>query len=115
MPSEFDERWSGVSIPEREWHFHSRLLERYEIVLQPGEYSRMLKLISADRAPIVERRKNGRVLALRRRFDNRLVFDAVCGVRPLTALPPTPTLWRKWVKLSKRLRQTGIQYHDYLI
>lgn len=38
--SAFDPRWDGASIPERDWHFHRRLFERYGIVLLPGELRR---------------------------------------------------------------------------
>lgn len=52
----FDVRWFGKPIPERHWHFHRRLLERYDIVLAPGKFSAMLKDIAAGRATMVKRR-----------------------------------------------------------
>lgn len=51
--SDFDPRWLGRSIPERHWHFHRRLLERYGIILAPGEFGEMIKDIKSGRAPLV--------------------------------------------------------------
>ena len=115
MPSDYDDRWTGVSIPEIEWHFHARLLERYDIILNPGEFSRMLKLIKEDRAPVVHRNPPSRIVAFRRNFDSKLIFVAVMGVRPLTALPPTRQLHRSWVRLSKELRSGASFFSDHYI
>lgn len=91
----FDARWLGKSIPERHWHFHRRLLERYEIVLAPGEFSEMLKDIASGRAPLVQRRsaKSAVYLVRNRRLWER-VFVLVTNGEIRTALPPSKSLRR---------------------
>lgn len=91
----FDARWLGKSIPERHWHFHRRLLERYEIVLAPGEFSEMLKDIASGRAPLIRRRSATSAIYLvrnRRLFERYFVLVKNGEVR--TALPPSRTLKR---------------------
>jgi hypothetical protein len=94
----FDARWLGKSIPERHWHFHRRLLERYGIVLAPGEFSQMLKDIATGRAPLIQRRssKSAVYLVRNRRLWERF-FVLVTNGEIRTALPPS--------KMLKRLRR----------
>lgn len=91
----FDARWLGKSIPERHWHFHRRLLERYEIVLAPGEFSEMLKDIATGRAPLVQRRsiKSSIYWVRNRRLWERF-FVLVTNGEIRTALPPSKKLRR---------------------
>lgn len=91
----FDARWLGKSIPERHWHFHRRLLERYGIVLAPGEYSEMLKDIRSGRAPLVQRRsaKSAVYLVRNRRLYERF-FVLITNGEVRTALPPSKALKR---------------------
>jgi len=94
----FDARWLGKSIPERHWHFHRRLLERYNIVLAPGEFSDMIKDIASGRAPLIQRRSAKSAIYLvrnRRLFERFFVLVASGEIR--TALPPS--------KMLKRLRR----------
>lgn len=94
----FDNRWLGKSIPERHWHFHRRLLERYDIVLAPGEFSQMLKDIGSGRAPLIQRKSAKSAIYMvrnRRLFERYFVLVTNGEVR--TALPPS--------KKFKRLRQ----------
>lgn len=98
----FDARWLGKSIPERHWHFHRRLLERYNIVLAPGEFSEMLKDIASGRAPIVRRRSAKSAIYLvrnRRLFERYFVLVKNGEVR--TALPPSRTLKRLRRQISE--------------
>lgn len=96
----FDARWLGKSIPERHWHFHRRLLERYDIILAPGEFSEMLKDIASKRAPIVQRRsaKSAVYLVRNRRLFERY-FVLVTNGELRTALPPSKALKRLWRQL----------------
>ena len=91
----FDMRWLGKSIPQRHWHFHRRLLERYNIVLAPGEFSIMLKDIASGKAPLVQRRsvKSAVYLVRNRRLWER-VFILVTDGEIRTALPPSKALKR---------------------
>lgn len=91
----FDPRWLGKSIPERHWHFHRRLLERYDIVLAPGEFSEMLRDIASGRAPLVRRRsaKSAIYLVRNRRLFERY-FVLVTDGEVQTALPPSKSLKR---------------------
>lgn len=93
--SGFDARWLGKSIPERHWHFHRRLLERYDIILAPGEFSEMLKDIASGRAPLVRRKsaKSAIYLVRNRRLFERY-FVQVTNGEIRTALPPSKTLKR---------------------
>lgn len=91
----FDPRWLGKSIPERHWHFHRRLLERYGIVLAPGEFSHMLKDIATGRAPMVKRRSARSAIYMVR--NTRLwerFFVLVNNGEIRTALPPSKALRR---------------------
>lgn len=93
--SGFDSRWLGKSIPERHWHFHRRLLERYGIVLAAGEFSQMLKDIASGRAPMVKRRSARSAIYMVR--NTRLwerFFVLVTNDEIRTALPPSRTLKR---------------------
>lgn len=91
----FDPRWLGKSIPERHWHFHRRLLERYGIVLAPGEFSDMIKDISTGRAPLVQRRSpKSAVYSIRNRRLFERYFVLVTNGEVRTALPPSKALKR---------------------
>lgn len=92
---DFDTRWLGKSIPERHWHFHRRLLERYGIVLAPGEFSQMLKDIASGNAALVQRRstKSAVYLIRNRRLWERF-FVLVTDSEIRTALPHSKALRR---------------------
>ncbi|SIQ11927.1 hypothetical protein [Bosea sp. TND4EK4] len=91
----FDTRWLGKSIPERHWHFHRRLLERYNIVLAPGEFSEMLKDIASGRAPLILRRSTkSAVYSIRNRRLYERYFVLVTDGEVRTALPPSKALKR---------------------
>ncbi len=57
--SDFDVRWSGTFIPRLHWHFHRRLMQRYGMVLEPGQYIEILRQIRIGRTNVLERRKGG--------------------------------------------------------
>jgi hypothetical protein len=100
--SGFDSRWLGKSIPGRHWHFHRRLLERYGIVLAPGEFSQMLKDIASGQAPMVKRRSARSAIYMVR--NTRLwerFFVLVTNDEIRTALPPSRTLKR----LRRQIRE----------
>jgi hypothetical protein len=52
----FDSRWLGAVIRHDTWHFHRRLYERYGVVLAPGEFSGIKKVIETGKAILVKRR-----------------------------------------------------------
>lgn len=56
----FDPRWDGTSIPEKHWHFHRRLHERYGIVMVPGDFGAMVKAIKSGKALMVRKQDRGR-------------------------------------------------------
>lgn len=86
----FDARWLGKSIPERHWHFHRRLLERYDIVLAPGEFSAMLKDIATGKAKLVKRRSaRSAVYMIRNTRLWERFFVLVVNGDVRTALPPS--------------------------
>lgn len=58
--ADFDPRWDGTSIPEKHWHFHRRLLERYGIIMGPGDFGAVLKDIKSGKALMVRRLDRGR-------------------------------------------------------
>ena len=92
-PTSFDARWHGRSIPHKHWHFHRQLLKRYGIVLEPGEFSLMLKDIASGRAIAVERLTETKVIYSvrnQRLFERYYVLVERGYV--ITALPPTKRL-----------------------
>lgn len=91
----FDARWVGRSIPERHWHFHRRLLERYGIVLAPGEFSQMLKDIASGKAPLVQRRSSkSAIYQVRNQRLWERFFVLVTNGEIRTALPASRALKR---------------------
>jgi hypothetical protein len=100
----FDERWLGKAIPQHHWHFHKRLLERYGIVLGPGEFSQMMKDIESGRAIEVRRTGKDRVVysILNTRIYERY-FVLVSGGHVVTALPRNKPLMKRWRRVSAHL------------
>ena len=95
-PLELDQRWEGMSIPESSWHFHRQLLGRYGVVLDPGEYSQMIRDIKSGRAPVVEQRTRRTAIhmtRLHKQFEWILVLSD--GKQLLTAWPPERRLMEK--------------------
>ncbi|MGO4716923.1 hypothetical protein [Bradyrhizobium sp. 2TAF24] len=89
IPIRFDERWNGASIPIEHWHFHRRLFSRYGIVLEPGEFSGIIKDIKKKRADLVQRKRLGAAVYLvHLRSSDALVYVLALGSRLLTAYPP---------------------------
>lgn len=84
----FDARWDGASIPREHWHFHRRLLERYGLVLQPGEYSKIVKKLAKGKwffiGPV---KRGGAVYKVFTRSAPKGFFIVVTGRRPRTAYP----------------------------
>lgn len=101
----FDERWDGAVIAAPQWHFHRRLLERYGVVLGPGEFSRIIRDIRRGRAIFIERRgKDATLHAVEMAGACGWVFVLYCRGRPKTVLPPSPRRWkiRKAVEKQRR-------------
>jgi len=84
----FDLRWNGTSIARSDWHFHRRLLERYGVILAPGEYSKIKKKIGKGRFRGLQHRRG---LAIHRVYTRSAPdgFFVLChGAHLLTAYPP---------------------------
>ncbi len=93
LDGDFDARWEGAFIPVEHWHFHRRLLRRYNIVLAPGEFSAILRAIRSGKAPLIERRADGRKLySVRIDRLNERIYVLVTGTRIITAWPPQKRL-----------------------
>lgn len=90
----FDERWLGASIPADRWHFHRRLLERYAIVLGPGEYSKMIRDLKGGQFQLVQSRRGGLAIVAVKVQRTR-VYLIANGHHVMTALPPKSALNRK--------------------
>jgi hypothetical protein len=98
---QLDSRWHGAFIGEGDWHFHRRLLERYGIVLAPGEYSYLRAQIKNGSAQVIEQKSDTRaVYVFKIKSANQPVFVMAEGLHFKTALPPTRRLWRLRKKLS---------------
>ncbi len=93
-PEIFDSRWDGATIPADHWHFHRQLLNRYGVVLAPGEFSQIVKDIRDGCAMLVKRRRTGRgaIYFVRIRSARRKVYVLAVGTRLLTAWPHDPRL-----------------------
>ena len=100
---ELDPRWLGRSIPEKHWHFHRQLLDRYGVVLGPGEFSEMLRDIKDGRALLVEQRtKRIAIYSVRIQRQYERVFVLSDGKQVLTAWPPERRLNEKRRQLSDK-------------
>ena len=93
LDGEFDARWHGAFILIEHWHVHRRLLRRCNIVLAPGEFSAILSAIRSGKAPLIERRADGRELysvRIERLYER--IYVLVTGTRIITAWPPQKRL-----------------------
>lgn len=107
MPDEmFDPRWMHAIIPRAHWHFHRRLLERYGIVLGPGDYSAIMKAVSGGHAQLIERRSaKTAIYSVRlKSVKERIYLLVALNRRIITALPPGKRL----NKLRRRLLQIPV-------
>ena len=93
-PEDFDLRWAGATIPVDHWHFHRQLLNRYGVVLAPGEFCQIVKDIRDGCAMLVERRRTGRgtIYFVRIKSARKKVYVLAVGTRLLTAWPHDPRL-----------------------
>jgi len=99
----FDSRWLGASIGEEHWHFHRQLLQRYSIVLAPGEFSRLFTEIKTGKAPMIERRRDGAVIySVRIRSVNERIYVLAAGLHIISAWPPNKKLNEKRRQVKKR-------------
>lgn len=84
----YDERWNGAAISQPEWHFHRQLLDRYGIVLGPGDYSHMLDRIRSGKALLVKTvARNRAVYRCRVKSTTEVVFVISDGKWLFTAYP----------------------------
>ena len=89
MPDDFDERWNGATFGQDSWHFHRALLERYGIVLKPGEFSDLVKALRAGELIKVRDHSRGRAIyAHRLPTSLRTIYILAANGRVFTAWPP---------------------------
>lgn len=90
---DFDPQWDGRSIPQKHWHFHRQLLDRYGIVLAPGEFSQILRDIRNGRAQLIKKQSGNRAIYSVRivRLYER-VYVVSNGKDLFTAWPPSKRL-----------------------
>ncbi len=102
----FDTRWLGAYIGEEHWHFHRQLLQRYSIVLGPGEFSRMLAEIKNGKALKVEERRDGSAIySIRVISANERIYVLAAGLHIITAWPPN----RKLNEKRRQMKSQGIE------
>lgn len=90
---DLDPRWVGVAIFQEHWHFHRRLLERYGIVLAPGEFSRIVNAIESGRAVRIIDHGGGKgVYSVRVQSAGERVFVLADGRHLITAMTPSRRL-----------------------
>jgi hypothetical protein len=86
---DLDPRWVGAVIPSEHWHFHRQLLDRYNIVLAPGEFSMIVKVIQSGRALLVEKRgAKVAIYSVRIPSTQDRVYILAAGPNLVTAWPP---------------------------
>jgi hypothetical protein len=86
---QLDPRWIGVSIPCEHWHFHRQLLDRYRIVLAPGEFSLMVSAIKTGEALLIERRgRKEAIYSVRIPSVHERIYVLAAGPNIVTAWPP---------------------------
>jgi hypothetical protein len=84
-----DPRWVGAVIPKEHWHFHRQLLDRYYVVLAPGEFSMIVEAIQSGRALLVEKRgAKQAIYSVRIPSTGDRVYILAAGRNLVTAWPP---------------------------
>jgi hypothetical protein len=84
-----DPRWVGTWYPQELWHFHRQLLARYNIVLEPGEFSMIKAALRSGKAQHIETKSDGQTIysiRIPRVFER--VYVLAHGDRIITAWPP---------------------------
>ena len=103
--ADFDSRWYDATIPSNHWHFHRRLLDRYGLVLGPGEFSAIQGEIVSGRAELIRRRPKASLYWVKIRSANTCVAILARGRALFTVLPATKKIlrWRERVGLAAAL------------
>ncbi|BBK34757.1 hypothetical protein STHU_53910 [Allostella humosa] len=84
-----DTRWDGASIPQKHWHFHRQLLQRYGIVLGAGEFGGIIRAIRTGKALVVERRRGDQVIySVRLNRHGERIYVLATELHLITAWPP---------------------------
>ncbi|WP_379548334.1 hypothetical protein ACFCW2_03980 [Qipengyuania sp. DSG2-2] len=112
---DFDDRWLNAVIGREHWHFHKRLFERYGIVLAPGEFSRIHKLIVSRRAYLVDKSREGSIYVFKLNRTHDEFFVMAVGDRVISAWPPIPQVVKKWKAEKKEVvLERGYQRHYFI-
>ena len=97
-PADFDSRWYNAVIPSNHWHFHRRLLDRYGLVLGPGEFSAIQRAIVTGRAERIRRRQRASIYWVELKSAKTHIAVVARGRTLLTVLPVTRKI-RRWIDL----------------
>lgn len=101
-PADLDPRWVGVAIGKEHWHFHRQLLDRYKIVLAPGEFSMIVKAIQSGQALLIEQRRGKQAIySIRIPSAWDQIYVLAAGPRLITAWPPEKRLNEKRRALAR--------------
>jgi hypothetical protein len=108
-PRDLDPRWVGAVIPKEHWHFHRQLLDRYNIVLAPGEFSMIVEAIESGGALLVEKRgKKQAIYSVRIPSAGDRVYILAAGRNLVTAWPPQ----RRLNDVRRKLVTATAQGHE---
>jgi hypothetical protein len=88
-----DPRWIGAMIPKEHWHFHRQLLDRYGIVLAPGDFSKMQSDLADGRALLVKKLKGPQAIySVRVESARERIYVLAARQNIITAWPPQKRL-----------------------
>jgi hypothetical protein len=88
-----DPRWIGATIQKEHWHFHRQLLDRYGIVLAPGDFSKMQSDLADGRALMVRRlRGEQAIYSIRIASVGERIYVLAAKQNIITAWPPQKRL-----------------------
>ena len=86
---DFNPRWAGVTIGKEYWHFHRQLLERYKIILAPGDFTAIKRMLDTGRAlKIEDRGPDQAIFSVRVPSVHERIYILMQGKRVITAWPP---------------------------
>jgi len=88
-----DTRWFGATIQREHWHFHRQLLNRYGVILAPGEFSWIVSMLETGKALLVQTRgPKQAIYSIRLPRVQERIYVLATGCRLVTAWPPTRRL-----------------------
>ena len=104
-----DRRWVGAAIQREHWHFHRQLLDRYGLVLAPGEFSWIVSMLETGQALLIERRgPKQAIYSIRLPRVHERIYVLAAGGKLITAWPPT----RRLNAIRRSLANSGVHAQD---